>query len=58
MGNRELTLPMLRPEFQTEYSFMYENDISTEKSFWINEVFCIKYGLESIDAVPREEWDD
>lgn len=58
MGNTELILPMLRPEFQTEYSFMYENDISEEKSFWINEVFCLKYGLDRIEAIPREEWDD
>lgn len=57
-GNYDLTLPMLRPEFQTEYSFMYENDISMEKDFWINEVFRIKYGLEGIKAVPREEWED
>ncbi len=57
-GNYDLTLPMLRPEFQTEYSFMYDNDISMEKDFWINEVYRIKYGLNSVKAVPREEWDE
>lgn len=57
-GNLDLTLPMLRPQFRTEYSFMYDNDISEEKDFWINEVFRIKYGLNSLEAVPREEWDD
>lgn len=55
-GNYDLTLPMLRPEFQTEYSFMYDNDISMEEDFWMNEVFRIKYGLEDIKAVPRDEW--
>lgn len=55
-GNYDLTLPMLRPEFRTKYSFMYDNDISMEEDFWINEVFRIKYGLNSIEAVPREEW--
>ena len=57
-GNYDLTLPMLRPEFQTEYSFMYDNDIAMEKDFWINEVYRIKYGLNSVKAVPREEWDE
>lgn len=57
-GNYDLTLPMLRPEFQTKYSFMYDNDISMEEDFWINEVFRIKYGLNSIKAVPREEWEE
>lgn len=57
-GNYDLTLPMLRPEFQTKYSFMYDNDISMEEDFWINEVFRIKYGLNSIEVVPREEWEE
>lgn len=57
-GNYDLTLPMLRPEFQTKYSFMYDNDISMEDDFWMNEVFRMKYGLNSIKAVPREEWEE
>lgn len=56
-GSYDLTLPMLRPEFWTKYSFMYDNDISMEEDFWINEVFRMKYGLDSIKAVPREEWE-
>lgn len=55
-GKNNLTLPMLRPEFQTKYSFMYENDISDE-DFWMNEVYCMKYGLESINVISRDEWE-
>lgn len=55
-GNHELTLPMLRPQFQSKYSYMYDNDISSEENFWINKVYCICYGLKQIDVVPREEW--
>lgn len=55
-GNYELRLPMLRPQFESEYSFMYESDISQDEEFWINDVFCIKYGLTGIEAVPREDW--
>lgn len=57
-GNYDLTLPMLRPEFQTKYSFMYDNDISMEDDFWMNEVFRMKYGLNSIKVVPRDEWEE
>ena len=56
-GNYDLTLPMLRPQFESKYSFMYESDVSDEEDFWINEVFCMHYGLNSIKAVSREEWD-
>jgi len=56
-GNRDLTLPMLRPQFTTKYSFMYESDISDEE-FWINEVFKIRYGLDSLTVVPREEYEE
>lgn len=55
-GNYDLTLPMLRPQFETKYSFMYANDISDEDDFWINKVYCICYGLEDVKAVPRDEW--
>lgn len=57
-GNYDLTLPMLRPQFESKYTFMYESDISDDEEFWINKVFCIHYGLEHITAVPREEWDE
>ena len=55
-GNKDLTLPMLRPQFETRYSFMYESDISEDKENWNNDIYCIKYGLDSVTAVPREGW--
>lgn len=57
-GNYDLTLPMLRPQFETKYSFMYDSDISDEEEFWINEVYCICYGLNSVTAVSRDEWNE
>lgn len=56
-GNKDLVLPMLRPQFETKYSFMYDSDISMEKDYWINKVYCGAYGLDSITAVPRDEWE-
>ncbi|MBQ9991740.1 MAG: hypothetical protein IJP31_12520 [Lachnospiraceae bacterium] len=57
-GNRDLTLPMLRPAFETPYSYLYENDLSKEEEFWINEVFCIAYDLDSITVLERDEWNE
>ena len=54
-GKRKLTLPMLRPQFKSKYSYMYDSDIST-KEFWINEVYCIAYELDSIHVVERKVW--
>ena len=56
-GKRELTLPMLRPAFETPYSYLYENDLSQEEEYWINKVYCIAYDLDHIQVLSREEWD-
>ncbi len=55
-GNKDLTLPMLRPQFETRFSFMYDSDISMEEDFWINKVYCMAYDLDSITVVEREGW--
>lgn len=55
-GNFDLTLPMLRPQFESKYSFMYESDISDEDDNWMNELYCIYYGLNSVNAIPREDF--
>ena len=55
-GNYDLTLPMIRPQFESKYSFMYENGISDKEGWWMNQVYCIHYGLDSVEAVPREEY--
>lgn len=57
-GNKDLVLPMLRPQFETKYSFMYDSDISMEKEFWINKVYCSAYDLDSITVVTRDEWEE
>lgn len=57
-GNFDLTLPMLRPQFESKYSFMYESDISDEDDNWLNEVYCIHYGLNSVNVIPREDFSE
>ena len=56
-GREEITLPKLRPQFETRFSFMYESDLSKEEGYWINEVYRMAYELEDIRVVEREEWE-
>ncbi|MGN0307505.1 MAG: DUF6056 family protein [Lachnospiraceae bacterium] len=57
-GNRNPVLPMLRPAFESPYSYLYDNDLSTEEDYWINSVYCIAYDLDSITVMTREEWNE
>lgn len=56
-GNLDLTLPMVRTEFDTRFSFFFQNDISNElEDAFGNKIYKHYYDLDSIKAVPREEW--
>ncbi|MCM1182526.1 MAG: DUF6056 family protein [Roseburia sp.] len=55
-GNYDLTVPMLRPEFETKYSFIYQNDVEADPEGWGSYIYCEYYGLNSLTGVPREEW--
>ncbi|MBD5537266.1 MAG: hypothetical protein HDQ99_16740 [Lachnospiraceae bacterium] len=55
-GNYDLKLPMISRQFENEYSFIFENDISDEENWYINSVYKIKYHLNSVMGVPAEEW--
>lgn len=55
-GNYHLTVPMLRPEFQTKYSFIYQNDVDEDPEGWGCSIYREYYGLESLVGVPRSEW--
>lgn len=55
---RDVVLPKLRPEFQNPYTYLYENDIKEDIHWWMNEVYCQYYGLDTITAVERDIWDE
>lgn len=55
---KDVVLPKLRPEFQNSYTYAYENDLEEDIHWWINEVYCVYYGLDTITAVEREKWDE
>lgn len=55
---KDIVLPKLRPEFKNPYTYAYENDIKEDIHWWMNEVYCQYYGLDTITAVERDEWDE
>lgn len=57
-GNMDITVPLLRPEFENKYTDAYKSELSSEDSgYWVNVAYATYYGVNSISAVPREEWE-
>lgn len=56
LGNTNLTLPMLRPEFDDKYSFLMESDINEDSESFENYTYQVYYGVERIVGVSRSEW--
>lgn len=56
-GNMDITVPLLRPEFENKYSDAYNSELSAEDGgYWVNVAYATYYEVNSIIAVPREEW--
>ncbi len=55
-GATEVTVPMLRPDFENKYTFAYELDITEDPGYWTNTEMETYYGIESISGVERENW--
>ena len=55
-GARDVTVPLLRPDFETEYSDGYNSDIQEDPGYWINVAYAGFYGFDSVSGVPREDW--
>ena len=53
---KDVTIPLLRPDFETVYSDAYNSDIQVESGYWINIAYASYYGFDSVSGVPREEW--
>ena len=57
-GNMDIMVPLLHPDFRNKYSDAYNSDLSAEdSSYWINVAYAAYFHVDSISAVPREEWD-
>ena len=57
-GNMDITVPLLRPDFENKYSDAYNSELSAEDSgYWVNVAYAAYFHVDSISAVPRDEWD-
>lgn len=56
-GKQEVTVAQLRPEFETRFSDAYNSDLQEDPGYWTNVAYEGYFGVESISAVPREEWE-
>lgn len=55
-GVKDITVPMLRPDFETKYSDGYNSDITASPEYWLNIAYATYYGFDSVSGVPREDW--
>lgn len=55
-GVADVTIPMLRPDFETKYSDGYNSDIQEDPGYWVNVAYAAYYGFDSVSGVPREGW--
>ena len=57
-GGDDVQAPMLRPLWQTRFSFAYDSDIQEEWKYWINFFMAQHYGVGTISGVERENWNE
>lgn len=55
-GSMDITVPMLRPAFENKYSDAYNSELSENSEYWVNVAYATYFEVDSISAVPREEW--
>jgi len=56
-GESDLTLPMLRPIFESKYSMAHLVDISDEEGNWNNNIYRDAYGIDRLVVLPWDEWE-
>lgn len=57
-GNGKAVIPQFRQEFKNRYSAAHDSDLTEDAGYWINLFYESYYGVDSIVAIPREEWDE
>lgn len=57
-GVKNVTIPLLRPDFETKYSDGYNSDIQENSEYWINVAYASYYGFDTVSGVPREDWEE
>lgn len=57
-GKQDVEVPMIRPEWENRFTFIYKNDVEEEPDRWGSYIYSILYGVNSVTGVPREQWDE
>ena len=57
-GESDLTLPMLRPQFESKYSMAHLVDLSEDESNWNNNIYKDAYGIDELTVLSWEEWEE
>lgn len=57
-GIMDITVPLLRPAFETKYSDAYNSELSEDSAYWVNVAYATYYEVDSITAIPRTEWEE
>lgn len=57
-GKDSVVVPRYREAFRNDYSFAHDSDMTEDSRYWINFYYEIYYGITSVSAIPREEWDE
>ncbi len=55
-GEVDVTVPMLRPQFENRYTAAYDCDITEDYNYWTNMMMAEFYGFDTITGVERDEW--
>lgn len=55
-GKTDLVVPLIQEGFETKYSFGYDTDFGEDSGYWVNGMAKEYYDVNSISAIPMEEW--
>ncbi|MBO4457954.1 MAG: hypothetical protein J5802_09560 [Butyrivibrio sp.] len=56
-GVDDVIVPKLRPKWDNRFTAGYELDITDNCDSWFNYPYQVFYGVDSVTAVDREEWE-
>lgn len=57
-GSGSVVVPNFREEFKNPYSAAHDSDMTDDPDFWINRFYEFYYDVDSVTAIPRDEWDE
>ncbi|MCM1125440.1 MAG: DUF6056 family protein [Lachnospiraceae bacterium] len=57
-GEDFVVIPQYREAFKNRFTFAYDSDMTEDAGYWINQYYEVYYGVASISALPRDEWEE